>query len=115
MTNMQRNHRPLRDDEIRQLESQACTAEDWQAVRVTDPFLADRVRHADFVGKVSIGTLKSDITRPSAAAKPCGIYRARIQNCTIGDNVRIANVGGHLAGYHIGDSVLIENIGVMET
>jgi hypothetical protein len=90
-------------------------AEDWQSVRITDPFLADRIRDVDFAGTVSIGSLQGSVSRPSARTKPCGIYRARIQDCTIGDNVRIANVGGHLAGYHIGDRVLIENIGVMET
>lgn len=108
-------HRPLRTDEIRQLESQACTAEDWQAVRVADPFLADRIRHVDFVGPVSVGALDGNVTRPSSPPKPCGLYRARIHHCSIGDHSRIANVAGHLAGYHIGSGVLIENIGVMET
>ncbi len=84
-------------------------------MQVTEPVLADRVWHVDFVGSVSIGSLAGEVTRPAALAKPCGIYRARIQDCTIGDNVRIANVGGHLAGYHIGSNVLIENVGVMET
>jgi hypothetical protein len=115
MTSDQRKHRSLRDEEVHQLQSQGCTADDWQAVRVAEPFLVDRVRHVDFVGRVSIGNLAGEMTRPSAPAKPCGIYRARIHNCEIGDNVRIANVGGHLADYHIGSGVLIENIGVMET
>jgi hypothetical protein len=115
MNSSQQNYRPLRDEEVGQLKSQGCTADDWQVVRVTDPFLAERVAHVDFVGSVSIGSLAGDVTRPSAVTKPCGIYRARIQNCEIGDNVRIANVGGHLSDYHIGSGVLIENVGVMET
>jgi hypothetical protein len=108
-------HRSLREEEIRQLQAQGCTAEDWRAVRVADPFAAERVAHVDFVGAVSIGSLAGEVQRAGGAAKPCGIYRARIQNCTLGRGVRIANVGGHLAGYQIGNNVLIENIGVMET
>jgi hypothetical protein len=108
-------YRPLREYEVRQLKAQGCTANDWQALRFAEPFLAERISHADFSGAVAIGSLEGNVSRHSAAAKPCGIYRARIHNCTIGDNTRIANVGGHLAGYHIGNGVLIENIGVMET
>lgn len=115
MNSSQQNYRPLRDEEIRQLKSQGCTADNWQAVRVAEPFLPERVCHVDFVGSVSIGSLAGQVTRPSSPAKPCGIYRARIQNCEIGDNVRIANVGGHLADYRIGHGVLIENVGMMET
>jgi hypothetical protein len=115
MPNAQRYYRTLRDDEARQLKAQGCTAEDWKAVRVVEPFLAERVQHVDFVGGVSIGSLEGDVTRPSSASKPCGIYRARIQDCVIGDGVRIANVGIHLAGYHVGNNALIENVGVMET
>jgi hypothetical protein len=112
---MPQNLRNLSDDEIRQLKSQGCTAENWQTVRVAEPFLTERVVQVDFAGEVSIGVLEGSITRSSTSGKPCGIYRARIQNCTIGDNGRIANVGGHLAAYHVGNRVLIENIGVMET
>jgi hypothetical protein len=108
-------YRPIRDDEIRQLTAQGCTADNWHTVRVADPFPVDRVRHADFVGSISIGSLLGAVAHPSAAGKPCGIYRARIHDCTIGDDVRIANIGGHLAGYHIGNGVIIENVGVMET
>jgi hypothetical protein len=115
MNRLANDHRPLHEDEIRQLQSQGCTAEDWQRVRVAEPFLADRVRDVQFAGNVSIGLLAGNIQRSGWLAKPCGLYRARLHDCVIGDGVRIANVGGHLAGYHIGGGVLIENIGVMET
>lgn len=110
-----RDYRPLRDEEVRQLKAQGCTAQDWRAVRVTKPFLAERVAHVDFAGEVLLGSLAGDVQRPGTRAKPCGIYRARIQDCVVGDAVRIASVAGHLAGYRIGSHALIENIGVMET
>jgi hypothetical protein len=39
---MPQNLRNLSDDEIRQLKSQGCTAENWQTVRVAEPFLTER-------------------------------------------------------------------------
>src|SRR3989304_5088398 len=113
--NSQRDRRPLRDGEVRQLQAQGCTAQDWDTVRVAEPFLAERVTHVDFVGEVSLGSLAGEVHRAGTRAKPCGVYRARLQDCVVGDAVRIANVAGHLAGYHIGNHVLIENVGVMET
>jgi hypothetical protein len=109
----QPNYRPLRDDEIRQLMSQGCTAANWRTVRVAEPFLVERVQHADIVGEIAIGNLAGVIERNGTVTKPCGVYRARVENCNVGDGVRIANVAGHLAGYHIGNKVLIENVGAM--
>ncbi|HVT28979.1 MAG TPA: DUF4954 family protein [Lacipirellulaceae bacterium] len=112
--NRRTNYRRLRDDEVRQLKSQGCSAVDWGAVQVAEPFLVDRYRAADFAGNVRVGSSAGDIERNGAPAKPCGIYNARLQNCVVGDGTRIANVGRHLAGYHIGNRVLIENIGIVE-
>jgi hypothetical protein len=108
-------YRSLRDDEVRQLVAQSCTAENWHDVQVAEPFLVDRVRAADFAGKVLVGPLAGDIQRAWTPKKPCGIYHARVHDCVIGSGVRIANVAGHLSGYQIGDGALIENVGVMET
>jgi len=110
-----RPYRSLSDDDVRQLKAQGCTAEDWRNVRVAEPFVAERICQVDFAGQVSLGTLQGDVRRDGARPKPCGIYRARLADCVVGNGVRIANVAGHLAGYRIGDNVLIENIGVMET
>lgn len=107
--------RSLRAEEIQQLTEQGCTADDWGGVQVTEPFLTERVRGTEFAGKVSLGSLAGNIERKGTRSKPCGIYNARLQDCVIGNGVRFANVGSHVAGYHIGDNVLIENVGVMET
>src|SRR4051812_42989270 len=109
------NYRSLAADEIRQLTEQGCTAEDWGGVRVAEPFRSERLRKVEFVGTVMLGSMAGEAQLAGAAAKPCGIYQARVQDCVVGDGVRIANVGSHLVGYEIGENVLIENIGVMET
>jgi hypothetical protein len=108
------NYRPLREGEIRQLTAQSCTADDWCIVQVTEPFLVERARGVHFAGKILLGSLAGEIQR-NGAKTPCGIYNARLQDCVIGDGVRIANVGNHIAGYHVGDGALIENVGVIET
>ena len=109
------NYRPLSADEIGQLKEQGCTADDWGGIQVAQPFFAERLRGVEFVGNVSLGSLAGEVRRQKGLAKPCGIYHARLQDCVVGDGVRIANVGSHLAGYHVGKDVIIENIGVMET
>ncbi len=69
----------------------------------------------EFAGSVLLGSLAGEAQRDGGPAKPCGIYNARLQDCVVGNGVRIANVGSHLAGYrHRRSCVLIENIGVME-
>src|SRR3954465_12273758 len=108
-------YRSLRDSEIRQLEAQGCTSTGWANVLVAEPFIVDRVRFSNFGGKVSIGSVAGEIRSDSAPAKPCGIYGATLHDCVLSNGVRIANVHGHLSGYHIGDDVLIENVGVMES
>jgi hypothetical protein len=110
-----RKYRLLRDEEICQLQAQGCTAQDWRDVHVLEPFLADRIRHADFAGEVLLGSAADGVERGGMLTKPAGIYRARLHHCIVGDGVRIANVAAHLSGYRIGDRVLIENIGSMET
>jgi hypothetical protein len=112
---MSNKYRPLHEREIRQLRAQGCSAQDWTRVRVTEPFLAERVCHVDFTGDVLTGSLSGDVQPAGMLAKPAGLYRARLHNCVIGDSSRIANVAGHLANYRIGSGVLIENVGVMET
>src|SRR4051794_10703622 len=107
------NYRTLSADEIQQITEQGCIADDWSGIEVAEPFLAERLRGVEFAGKIRLGSLAGDITR--GPAKPCGVYHSRVQDCVIGNGVRIAKVGSHLAGYHIGDNVLIENIGVMES
>ncbi len=78
-------YRSLGGDEITALERQGCTSPDWSRVTVADGFDSSLVRNASLI------------------------------NCAIGNRVRIANVGGHIANYEIGDDALIENVGTLQT
>ena len=104
-------YRPLTESEIETLRRGGCTADDWRRVQVTEPFLAERVVDAQFSGDVLIGSLAGNLTTAEGLTKPAGIYRAQLIDCRLADGVRIANVAGHIAHYHIGKDVLVEGVG----
>jgi len=101
-------YRNLSQDEITALEGRNCTCRDWSQVQVSDPFDAGRIKNVDFYGSVQLGVFSEDVNRPGGIVLPSGISNSRIHNCTIGDQVYIANAQ-HIANYAIGDRVFIEN------
>ncbi|MCK4998459.1 MAG: DUF4954 family protein, partial [Anaerohalosphaera sp.] len=105
----------LNKDQIRIMESQNCSAENWADVTVAENFNAANVVNSTFLGKVQIGSVDGKVPGAHGLAKPCGIYNSAISNCTIGNGTRIANIGVHLANYNIGNNVAIGNIGTMHT
>ncbi|MBU4461306.1 MAG: DUF4954 family protein, partial [Verrucomicrobia bacterium] len=62
-----------------------------------------------------IGELTGTVTDVGGIVKNAGIFRAKLSNCEIGDNVRIVDVVGHIANYRIGDGAIIEGVGTMAT
>jgi len=107
--------RSLTADEVETITAQGCTADDWSAVEVADGFLADRVRRVHFAGRVKVGDLSGEVRSVTGLTKPAGIYAAHLVDCMIGNGVRIANVGVHIAHYEVGDGCCIEDVGTMET
>jgi len=101
--------RALRDAEIEKLQAQGCTATDWQSISVTKDFRPERVRQVRFSGEIRIGRLDGDVTLPGGVRLPTGLYRSSIHNCTIGENVYIADVG-RLAHYTVQADVIIEQV-----
>ncbi len=86
------------------LEQRGCTADDWDLITIHDDTDLKRLRDVDFAGRVSIGRLQA----------PAAISRARIEDCTIADDVTIRNIGRRLYGCRIGRGVRIENVGAVE-
>ena len=107
--------RPLWDEEIKTLTENGCVAQDWSTVMVYDGFDPGRIRHATFLGRVTIGRLTGSITSSGGVEKACGIYNAVIVDTTVGNDCRIAQIGVHIANYDIADGVCIENVGTMNT
>ncbi len=108
-------YHPLTQDEIQILTSQGCSADTWDGVQVAQGFLAERVRNTHFVGQVRLGSNQGQVSSPSGVAKPSGLFGACLVDCMVGDDVRIANIGVHLANYTIGEGACIENVGTLET
>ena len=104
--------RDLSPEEIQTLENNGCTAEGWQSVKVSTDFYVERVRDTAFFGTVLIGSNSSQVTT-CGLKRPCGIYRASVADCTIGNNVYIANIGSVIRNYVIEDGVIIEYVSSM--
>lgn len=106
---MNDNYRNLSPIEIETLKKQGCECENWREIEVKDGFDAKRVRDTVFSGRVKMGIFNIDMQDEAGLAKPVGIYSAVIHNCTIGNNVRISNIGEHIANYAIESDCRIEN------
>ena len=107
-------YQALTEEQIKTLVSQGCTAEDFKQVLVVDGLDISRIRNSHFSGQVKIGQLSGKVKSIHGLEKACGIYNAAIADCTIGDGVRIANVGVHIANYDITAGVCIEDVAVMQ-
>lgn len=100
---MERKYRELTHEEIGQLMHNGCTCRDWNLIGVAEEgFDPANYRNAMFAGRIRLGAC----SRASA-----GIYNANIVNCTLGDNVRIANIGSAMENYDIAEGVWIEDVG----
>jgi hypothetical protein len=110
-----KTYQSLTQNQIKTLEANGCTAEDWNRILVADGFDPSFVRNTELLGQVRIGNLTGKVKSVHGLEKPCGIYNAIVADCTIGDHTRIANIGVHIAGYDIADKVCIENVATMQT
>jgi len=106
--------RNLTTGEIEKLERQGCRAESWNSVLVADPFLPERFYQTTFSGKVTIARQDGFLTSDTGKPLPCGISRAAVCDCIIGENNRIDDIG-FLSGYETGKQVMICHVGSMET
>lgn len=95
--------------QIKKLSQQGCTAQNWKSVTLSPQCDLSRFRNVSFIGKVVVGKNGGSLS-VAGTEMPCGIYNAAIADCTIGDEVRIANIGSTIANYFIDKNVLIENV-----
>ncbi len=110
-----KQYTPLTDLQVEQLKTQGCRAADWSAVHAVDGFDTAKVHDVIFEGTVKLGALSGEVATASGLKRPAGIEEATLINTTIGDNVRIARIGSHIANYLVGDGACIEDVGVMQT
>ncbi|HIJ71734.1 MAG TPA: DUF4954 family protein [Planctomycetes bacterium] len=108
-----KSYRALTQDEIKALEANSCSAQDWNLVRVAEGFDTKRVKNAHFSGPVFIGCLKKKVSLFGGVQKNTGIYNATIHNCRIGNDVYISNVEDYIANYNIEDDVIINHVALL--
>lgn len=100
--------RALSAAEIDILTGRGCTSPDWSGVRVSESTDLQRIRNIRFLGRVSIGALGAD---PEVYAE---LSNATLQDCVLGDEVTVRNVGSVVRGAEIGDRAVIENVARIE-
>ena len=103
-------YRQLTAQEIEQLKSQGCSAEDWDRVLVADGFNPKYVRFSRFSGDIRLGVFEVGFDLPGGIHKHSGLYNTTLHNVQVGDNTCIEDVGNYIANYHIGDNSFIGNI-----
>lgn len=105
--------RKLQPDEIVRLQSNGCSAENWENITVAVSFRPEFVSNTRFSGDIVLGYFEKEITFAGGVRKHSGIRNASLHNCTIGNNVLIEDVHNYIANYEIGDECVILNINVM--
>lgn len=106
------SYRLLNRNEINQLESQYCHADDWNHVKVEEKFNPSALWQVNFSGTCFLGQFNGHITDSNGIERATGIYHTSLHNVTIQDDVRIDRVG-ILANYTIGKNVLIERVNTL--
>ena len=104
--------RTLTEKEIAALEQQGCSSSNWSDITVAENFLHGVVQNVHFSGVVSLGRLGGEIQTRSGEMKKSGLYNSRIENCEIGDEVLIRDVG-LVKNYRIMDRVILDNVDVI--
>lgn len=106
-------YRNLTEDEILQLKSQSCMADDWAKVLVSATFTTDYVYHTRFSGEVRLGVFEKEFILPGGIRKHAGLRHVTLHQVTVGDNCCIENVQNYIANYEIGHDTFIENLDIM--
>ena len=108
-----KDYRKLTEDEVLQLKSQSCLADDWGNVLVAEGFNCEYVHHTRFSGEVKLGVFESEFTLPGGICKHSGLSYVTLHNVTVGDNCCIENVKNYIANYEIGAYTFIENVDII--
>ncbi len=106
------SYRKLLPLEIKKLKANNCHAADWGRIKVQGKLKPDRFHRVTFCGDIQLGHLDGDIETMYGVRKPCGLYNVYLQDCTVGNQVYIADVNT-LANYDIADNVAIENVATL--
>ncbi|KAA6333662.1 hypothetical protein EZS27_017952 [termite gut metagenome] len=110
-----KTYRNLTENEILCLESQFCTADNWEKVTVIEGFNSEYITQTRFSGNVKLGVFQLEFTLQGGIKKHSGLCRVVLHNVTLGDNCYIGNVQNYIANYEIDNNTFIENVDMILT
>lgn len=102
-------YRQLTKAEIKTLQQNNNTADDWTKLLVADPFNSNLVKNCNFFGLNRIGKLENVFLEYHDIRLQVGLYNSTIVSCDFGDNVAINNVN-YMSHYIAGNEVIIVNV-----
>lgn len=107
-------YRKLTTSEIKALEKNGNSSDDWNKMQVADGFDPKLVINCAFYGLVRIGKLEPCFVEFNNLRLPVGLYNSTIISCDVGDNTAINNVN-FMSHYIIGNEVILVNINELAT
>jgi hypothetical protein len=107
-------YRKLTKTEIKLLQQNNNTADDWNTLLVADPFNPSLVKNCCFYGLNRIGKLEPFFLEYHDVRLQVGLYNSTIISCDFGDNVVVNNVN-YMSHYIIGNEVIIVNVNELAT
>ena len=103
------NFVPLTDSQVKSLEELGNVSEQWDRIMVKPGFTPGKIINVRFAGDVRLGSFDGTVIAEDGIPRLAGLYNCFLENCSIGDGNRIANVS-MLSGYDTGSEVLIEDV-----
>ena len=107
-------YRQLTKAEIKSLQQNNNTCDDWSKLLVADPFNHNLVKNCNFFGLNRIGKLENVFLEYHDIRLQVGLYNSTIVSCDFGDNVAINNVN-YMSHYIAGNEVIIVNVNELAT
>ena len=108
-------YRNLKEEEIRILIGNRCTADNWNNIKVKDNFSPLNIHNTRFSGKLKMGSFNKELSLAGGIKKHSGLYHTTLHNVEVGDDCCIENVKNYIANYVIGKEAFIVNVDTILT
>jgi hypothetical protein len=107
-------YRSLTIAEIKTLQQNNNTADDWGKLMIADPFNPNLIKNCRFYGLNRIGRLEPFLLEFHDIRLPVGLYDSTLISCDFGNNVVISNVN-YMSHIIAGNEVIIVNVNEIST
>ena len=111
-----KDYRRLTEDEVLQLKSQSCLADEFgEMYQLQTGFNCEYVHHSPgFSGEVKLGVFDAEFTLPGGIRKHFRIASCNFAQCdSTGITAALQNIQNYIANYEIGNDTFIENVDII--